>query len=117
MSLYRKPRSPFFYFEFRIRGHRFFGSTKTTTRREAEKVEAGEREKAKKRVIEIEAARTSLRLDDVAGRVWEANGQHYAFHPNTRKRARPPVKIFWKDKLAPPKTHHTAREPLCQGCP
>jgi len=86
MSLYRKPRSPFFYFEFRIRGHRFFGSTKTTTRREAEKVEAGEREKAKQRVIEIEAARTSLRLDDVAGRVWKANGQHYACSRNTWKR-------------------------------
>src|SRR5262249_62007397 len=99
MSLYRKPRSPFWYFEFRIRGHRFYGSTKATTRREAETVERTEREKAKQRVIEIEAARTSLRLDDIAGRFWKANGQHYACSRNTWKRLALLIEVFGKDKL------------------
>ena len=48
MSVFRKPRSPYWHFDFQWRGHRFYGSTKATTRREAEKVEAAEREKAKR---------------------------------------------------------------------
>ena len=47
MSVFRKQRSPYWHFDFQCRGHRFHGSTKCTTRREAEKVEAAEREKAK----------------------------------------------------------------------
>jgi len=110
MSLYRKPRSPFFYFEFRIRGHRFYGPTKATTRREAEAVERTEREKAKQRVIEIEAARTSLRLDDVAGRFWKANGQHYACSRNTWKRLDLLIKFFCKDKLVTEITDDDVRD-------
>jgi hypothetical protein len=51
-----------------VRGHRFHGSTKCTTRREAEKVEAAEREKARALVAQLAAAKTSLKLDDVADR-------------------------------------------------
>src|SRR5262249_61553514 len=98
MSLYRKPRSPFFYFEFRIRGHRFYGPTKATTRREAEKVEAGERGKAKKRGIEIEAARTSLPLGDCAGRVLKRKGPDYTLRRNKRKRPHRLIQNFWKRK-------------------
>jgi len=99
VSVYRKPRSPFFYFEFRIRGHRFYGPTKATTRRHAEAVERSEREKAKQHVAQTEAARTSLRLDDVAGRFWQANGQHYACSRNTWKRLSLLIEFFGKDKL------------------
>jgi hypothetical protein len=42
-----KTNSPYFHFDCWIRGHRFFGTTKCPTRREAEKVETAEREKAK----------------------------------------------------------------------
>jgi integrase len=104
MSLYRKPRSPYFYFEFRIRGHRFYGSTKATTRREAEKIEAAEREKAKQTVAQTEAARTSLRLDDVAGRFW-SRAQHYAASRNIWKRLSLLIEFFSKDKLVPDITH------------
>ena len=69
MSIYKSARSPYWHFDFQWRGHRFHGSTKATTRREAEKVEAAEREKAKRQVVQIEAARTSLRLKDVATQV------------------------------------------------
>ena len=108
MSLYRKPRSPYFYFEFRIQNHRFYGSTKATTRREAEKVEAREREKAKQVVAQTEAARTSLRLDDVAGRFW-SQAQHYAASRNTWKRLSLLIEFFGKDKLVPNITHDDAR--------
>jgi len=50
-------------------------------------------------VIEIEAARTSLRLDDIAGRFWKANGQHYACSSNTWKRLALLIEHFGKDKL------------------
>jgi integrase len=76
VSVYKDPRSPYFQFDFWWRGHRIHGSTKATTRRAAEKVEAVEREKARQRVAQIEAARTSLRLDDIAGRWWSEVGQH-----------------------------------------
>jgi hypothetical protein len=98
MSLYRKPRSPYWYFEFRIQNHRFYGSTKATTRREAEKVEAAERAKAKQTVAQTQAARTSLRLDDVAGRFW-SKAQHYAASRNTWKRLSFLIEFFGKDKL------------------
>ena len=78
MSAYKDPRSPYWQFDFWWRGHRFHGSTKATTRREAEAIERTEREKARQRVAQIEAARTSLRLDDIAGRWWSEVGQHLA---------------------------------------
>jgi integrase len=61
-----------------VRGHRFHGSTKKTTRREAQKVEAIERERARALIAQTEHARTSLRLDDVAGRFMTEHGQHVA---------------------------------------
>jgi integrase len=98
VSVYRKPRSPYFYYEFHIKGHRFYGSTKATTRREAEKVEAAEREKAKQVVAQAVSARTSLRLDDVAGRYW-SQAQHYAASRNIWKRLALLIEFFGKDKL------------------
>ncbi len=70
MSVRRDPRSPFWQYNFQVRGRRFFGSTKKTTRREAEAVERAEREKAKALIAQTEHAHTSLRFDDVAGRYW-----------------------------------------------
>ena len=99
MSIFRKPRSPFFHYDFWIKGHRFHGSTKCTTRREAEKIEAVEREKAKAYVGQIEAARTSLRLDDIAGRYWQEVGQHHAGADGTEHRLALLIEYFGKDKL------------------
>ena len=75
MSVFKDCRSPFWRFDFEYRGHRFYGSTKATTKREAEAIERQERDKAKQ-VVADQAARTSLRLDDVAGRYWQETGQH-----------------------------------------
>src|SRR5215831_14050389 len=99
VSLYRDRRSPFWQYDFTWRGHRFFGSTKATTRREAEKVEAAEREKAKQYVAQTEAARTSMALDDVAGRYWNEVGQHHSGARNTWRELARLIQFFGKDKL------------------
>ena len=83
MSIYKPKGSPYYQFDFEWRGHRFHGSTKQTTRREAEKVEREQRERAKRRVAQAGAANTSLQLDDVAGRYWNEVGQYHAGADNT----------------------------------
>jgi hypothetical protein len=85
VSVFRDARSPYWRFDFQLAGHRFFGTTKCTTRREAEKVEASERETAKRRIEQARRSATSLRLDDVAGRYWQEVGQHHAGAGNTER--------------------------------
>jgi integrase len=99
MSVYRDSRSPFWQFDFQWRGHRFHGSTKKTNKREAEAVERAERARAKGLIEQAEAARTSLRLDDVAGRYWQEHGQHGAGAANTEHRLALMIDFFGKDKL------------------
>jgi integrase len=98
MSVRRDARSPYWQYNFQIRGHRFFGSTKCTTRREAEAVERVEREKAKRHIEQAHAAKTSLRLDDVAGRYWQEVGQHHAGADNTERLVGYLIAFFGKDK-------------------
>ena len=99
MSIRRDPRSPFWQYNFQIGGRRFFGSTKKTTRREAEAVERVERERAKELVAQAQAARTSLRLDDVAGRYWIEHAQHLAAARHTSNLLGVLIEFFGKDKL------------------
>jgi hypothetical protein len=99
MSVYKDPRSPYWWFDFQWRGHRFHGSTKKTTRREAEAVERDEREKAKRVVALQQAARTSLRLDDVFGRYWQDVGQFHAGARNTERQLDYLLAALGKDML------------------
>jgi integrase len=99
MPLRRDSRSPFWQYNFQIRGHRFFGSTKATNRRDAERVEAAEREKARALVGQVESARTSMRLDDIAGRYWQEVGQHHAGAGDTEHRLSLLIEFFGKDRL------------------
>lgn len=99
MSVSKDPRSPYWRFDFQYRGHRFFGSTKATTRREAEAVERSERERAKATVAQLQAAKTSLRLDDVAGRYWNEVGQHTTGAADTHRVLGYLLNHFGKDKL------------------
>jgi integrase len=95
----RDPRSPFWQYRFQIRGRKFFGSTKKTTKREAERIEVAERERARALIAQAEHARTSLRLDDVAGRYWQEHAQHLAGGPNTWTLLGILLDHFGKDKL------------------
>jgi integrase len=82
VSIYKDPKSPYYQYSFAIERHRFHGSTKCTSRREAEK---REREIYAQREAEIKAAASgakSLRLDDVGGRYWNDIGQHHAGSEN-----------------------------------
>jgi integrase len=99
MSVYKDSRSPYWQYDFQVRGHRFHGSTKATTRREAEAVEREERERAKRHVAQSEAARTSLRLQDVAARYWTEVGEHHSGSTNTWHKIGKLVEFFGKDKL------------------
>ncbi|MBA4033532.1 MAG: integrase [Bradyrhizobium sp.] len=78
MSIFKKPNSPYYHFDFQHRGHRVYGSTGCTTRKEAEAFEAVERDKAKALVKATQRSRTSLLIDDVADRFWIEKGQHDA---------------------------------------
>jgi hypothetical protein len=75
MSVYKSRKSPYYRYDFVIEGHRFHGSTRCETRREAEAVERQQREQAKGRVKEQRRSKASLQLDDVAGRYWLEVGQ------------------------------------------
>jgi integrase len=101
LSVYKDQRSPFWQFDFWWRGYRFHGSTKATTRREAEAVERSEREKAKRYVAQLGASRASLKLDDVAGRWWSEVGQHLAGGGarNAWRELDRLIAFFGKDKL------------------
>ena len=99
MSVYPDPRSPYYQYDFQCGGHRFHGSTKARTRREAEKVERAEREKAKVQVTALKAAKCSLRLDDIAGRHWTEHAQHLAEAATAWGRIQLLIQFFGPDKL------------------
>jgi integrase len=98
VSVYKDPRSPFYQYKFEVRRNRFYGSTKKTTRREAEEVERDERKKAERLVAQQETARSSLRIDDIAGRYWREVGQHHAGADNTERLIEMLIERFGKDK-------------------
>jgi hypothetical protein len=99
MSVFRDSRSPFWRFDFQWRGHRFFGSTKATNRREAEAIERTERERAKAHVAQAQAAASSMRLDEVAGRYWQEVGQHTTGARDTHRVLGYLIKHFGKGRL------------------
>jgi hypothetical protein len=99
MAVVKDHRSPYWRFDFQYRGHRFLGSTKATSKREAEAVERAEREKAKVTVAQLQAAKTSLRLDDVAERYWQEVGQHHAGADNTYRQIHYNIEFHGKDTL------------------
>ncbi len=78
MSLYRPKNSPFWHYDFRRGGHRFFGSTRERSKRAAAEVERKEQKKAAERVAALAAARNgplTLTFDLAAGRYWSEAGQ------------------------------------------
>jgi integrase len=76
MSVYKSKKSPYWQYDFQTGGHRFHGSTECTARKDAEKFEAVEREKAKALVKAMKRSRASLLIDDVADRLWSDSAQH-----------------------------------------
>ena len=98
MSIYKKPNAVSITSTSKLKGHRFHGSTECTTRREAEAVEAVERDKAKALVKAMTRSRTSLLIDDVADRFWDQSGQHDAEPDATSKNLARLIEYFGKQK-------------------
>lgn len=78
MSIWKPKNSPYYQFDFQLQNNRFHGSTGCTSRREAEAVEALEREKAKALVKAMKRSKASLLIDDVAARLFNQHGQYDA---------------------------------------
>ena len=79
MSVFITEKSkPYYWYSFQIQRRRFFGSTRCKSRKEAERFEALEREKAKAEIKAAQRSRTSLAMDDVCARLWNDSAQHDA---------------------------------------
>jgi integrase len=99
MSVYRPKASPFYQFDFQLEGHRFHGSTKCTTEREAKAVERAERERARAFVKAARSSSTSLKLDDIGNRYLDEVGQYHAGSDTTERDVARIVDHLSADKL------------------
>jgi hypothetical protein len=95
MSVFKSKKSaPYYWYGFQISGHRFHGSTRCTNRKEAEKVEQQERDRAKVQVKAAKISAVSLAIDHVARRFWDEVGQHHSGQDATSKNLDRLVKYF-----------------------
>lgn len=83
MSLFRRPRSPYWYCEIQVAGRRVVRSTGTDSKREALRFERElrtelERERGRK-------PRKEMSLDQACGRYWIDKGQHLKWAPEVRR--------------------------------
>jgi len=99
MSVYRPKGSPFYHYDFQMRGRRFHGSTGRKSRRDAEAVEQGERERAKELMKIATGGVAALSMNAAAGRYWQEVGRHHADHDGTWRNLERLVGYFGKDKL------------------
>ena len=78
MSVYKPAKSPYFHYDFQLRGRRFHGSTGETTRRAAEAVAAKAKEAARVEVAKSRALLSAaMTIDIAADRYWIEVGQHH----------------------------------------
>jgi integrase len=76
MSLHKPKKSRFWHYSFQFKGHRYYGSTGCTSRRDAERYEAGQR----RRAALGEEVKPSITLDAACDAWWLAKGQHLRSH-------------------------------------
>jgi integrase len=111
VSVYRSKKSaPYYWFDFQLDGRRFHGSTKCTSRKEADKFESIEREKAKTLVKAMKRSAVSLLIDDVADRLWNDSAQHDADPNATSKNLDRLIDYFGKTKLLTDIDHNEAKK-------
>ena len=98
MSVYRPKGSPYFHFDFQMRGVRFHGSTRCGNKRQAQEVEKAERAKAKQH-LKTDRRAPQLTMDTAGGRYWIEVGQHHACRAETWANLERLIDYFGKDKL------------------
>lgn len=77
MSVFRVSKSPYYQFDFQIKGYRFHGSTQETSKREAEEVEKARRAEAERIVRDILATgRKPMTMVVACDRWWNEKGVH-----------------------------------------
>lgn len=77
MSVYKLKNSPYYQYDFRVNGRRFFGSTKTRNQREAKAIERELKDKAVEESKRLRATgRAPLTFDLAVGRFWLEKGQN-----------------------------------------
>jgi integrase len=109
MSVYRSKKSPYWQFDFQTGGHRFHGSTQCTVRRDAEKFEELEKQKAKALVKATKRSRASLLIDDVADRLWNDSAQYDADAGATAANFARLIEYFGKAKPLTEIDHNAAK--------
>jgi integrase len=110
VSIYRDKRTPYYQFDFQIDGHRFHGSTKCTSRKDAERFEDLERQKAAALVKATKRSRASLAIDDVADRLWNDSAQYDAEPNATAKNLMRLIEYFGPAKPLTDIDHKAAKE-------
>lgn len=80
MSVFKRPGQEVYSFDFRYRRQRFSGSTGCTSKREAEKFEAGERARLKS--LQFDASKP-LSFKAACAQYWNEVGQHHANSDDT----------------------------------
>src|ERR1700730_15875361 len=110
MSVYKPKKSPFYTYDFQLSGHRFYGSTECTARKDAEKFESVEREKAKALVKAMKRSAASLLIDDVADRLWHERAQYDADPDATETNLARLIDYFGKAKSLTDIDHNEAKK-------
>lgn len=76
MSIYKRPDSPYYHYDFQCRRTRFHGSTGETDRRKAEAFERAEKERVKRNAALGTEPAASITFDIAADRYWLEIGQY-----------------------------------------
>ncbi|SDK15154.1 Site-specific recombinase XerD [Bradyrhizobium lablabi] len=110
MSVYKPKKSPFYQYDFWLGCHRFHGPTKCANRKDAEKFETVERERAAILVKAMKRSAVSLLIDDVADRLWNESAQHDAAPDATETNLARLIDYFGKAKSLTDIDHTEARK-------
>jgi integrase len=99
MSVYKPAKSPYFHYDFLVRGRRFHGSTKTS-RRAAEAIEAEARQAARAEVARNHALLSApMTIDIACDRYWLEVGQHHKRPDQTEWSLAWIIRALGKNKL------------------
>jgi integrase len=111
MSVFRsKKPAPYYWFDFQLDGRRFHGSTRCRNRKDAEKYESVERERAKALVKAVKRSSVSILIDDVSDRLWNDSAQHDADASATKANLARLIDYFGKTKPLTDIDHNEAKK-------
>ena len=90
MTVYRPTRSPYYHFDFTLRGQRYHGSTGLTSKTEARSYEA----KVRREAASGEKAKPQITLDEAIGLWWAEKGKFEANSATTKGQGKRLIKAL-----------------------